>query len=140
VTNKLIEYKTEHLSLLDVDGEDIKYLNFDISKIPKPIAFTLLVDNQPVGCGGVAPVIPGVGECWVVIGDVKVFTLCRYLKGIIDKSFSTYHRLQMMIREDNKVNLRFAEYLGFKKEGVQECYDLSCNNYIRMAKLRNEFP
>jgi hypothetical protein len=138
VTNKLIKYTIEHLPLLDLDTEGVKYLVFDSRNIPDPIAFTLVVDDKVVACGGIAPVIPGVGECWILFGNIQLFTLCRYIKNAINKGLLVYHRLQMMVREDNKAALRFAEYLGFHNEGVQKCYDLSHNNYIRMARLRDE--
>ena len=44
-------------------------------------------------------------------------------------------RLQTTVKEDFKVGLRFAKFLGFKSEGLMEKYGPDQTNYFRMVKI-----
>jgi len=44
-------------------------------------------------------------------------------------------RLQTSVKEEFKTGVRFAEWLGLKKEGLMHKYGPDKTNYYRMAKI-----
>ena len=104
------------------------------------LSFTLWADNNIVLCGGITPMWDGVAEGWVIaskrIYDHKIKSVSAIKKRLdLLCTNNNIWRLQTSVKEDFKVGVRFAEWLGLKKEGLMLKYGPDKTNYYRMAKI-----
>jgi len=104
------------------------------------LSFTLWADNNIVLCGGITPMWDGVAEGWVIaskrIYDHKIKSVSAIKKRLdLLCTNNKIWRLQTSVKEDFKIGVRFAEWLGLKKEGLMRMYGPDKSNYYRMAKI-----
>lgn len=137
--NRLSCFELEHLNNLPVSDMATRYhaLMQEDEKAVE-LSYTVMQGNKAVASGGVKTLIPGVGECWMVAGDIGPVALARAVKKRIKNYFRQYHRLQLLVKEGDARALRFALWLGFRPEGMQKAYDLDFNSYYRMALIRDD--
>ena len=90
------------------------------------LSMTVTLDDQIMGCGGVALFWKGVGELWAMFSrDIIKYPIetvkqtKRALQKIMDDN--DLHRVQCYVRSDLTAQ-GFVETLGFKAEGVAEKY------------------
>ena len=90
--------------------------------------YTLEDDGHILGTGGFRMVTEWTAWCWVNYSEVGVHTSLLYLKETyratrtwIDTWAKTkkIRRLQAFV-EDNELNIRLVEHLGFKRESVMK--------------------
>jgi len=91
-------------------------------------------------CGGITPLWDGVAEGWVIaskrIYDHKIKSVSAIKKRLdLLCTNNNIWRLQTSVKEDFKTGIRFAEWLGLKKEGLMLMYGPDKTNYYRMAKI-----
>ena len=147
VKYKIIPYERSHTDEILTFGMNDKLLENDASSeegridygIPG-LSFTLLADNNIVLCGGVTPLWDGVAEGWVIaskrIYDHKIKSVSAIKKRLDLLCINNkIWRVQTSVKEDFKVGVRFAEWLGLEKEGLMKMYGPDKTNYIRMAKI-----
>lgn len=91
------------------------------------LAVTAMVENKPVAMFGCVLLWRGVAEMWSIISD-EARCYPKQLT-IVAKEFSdiavqslALHRLQITVRSDEPRALRWAEFLGFKNEGLLTKY------------------
>jgi hypothetical protein len=104
------------------------------------MSYTLLVDNNIILAGGIIPLWPGVAEGWVMsskrVFDFKIkaaISVKKRLDSLCENN--KIKRLQTSVKEKFLTGVRFAEFLGLKKEGLMLHYGLDGTNYYRMAKI-----
>ena len=104
------------------------------------MSFTGLVNNKPIAAGGVFHLWDGVAEGWVLatkdIYKYPVFC-AKHIKQrteIILKA-NKIKRIQTSVKADCDVALRFAKWLGFKKEGLMESYGPDGSDFVRFARV-----
>jgi hypothetical protein len=104
------------------------------------MSFTGLVNNKPIAAGGVFHLWDGVAEGWVLatkdIYKYPVFC-AKHIKQrteIILKA-NKIKRIQTSVKADCDVALRFAKWLGFKKEGLMESYGPDGSDFVRFARI-----
>ena len=104
------------------------------------MSFTGLVNNKPIAAGGVFHLWDGVAEGWVLatkdIYKYPVFC-AKHIKQrteIILKA-NKIKRLQTSVKANCDVALRFAKWLGFKKEGLMESYGPDGSDFVRFARI-----
>ena len=144
---RIVAYQQEHGSTMIANGLNDKLMDLDASYEENRIdaavagmAFTLLLNNQPIVSGGIFPLWHGVAEGWVIsskrIFDVKV-KAARLIKQRTDIlcAANKIWRLQTTVKSNFKTGLRFAEFLGFKNEGLMRGYGPDKTDYYRMAKV-----
>lgn len=102
--------------------------------------FTLMCDDEPIGCGGICKMWSGVGEAWVALiaparrCPLRVVRLCR--QGIADiVRRGNFHRIQGAVIESDARALRFAKFMGFQSEGLMAKFDSQGHNFFRIAKI-----
>ena len=123
--------------LMDLDAS---YEENRIDAAVAGMAYTLLLNNQPIVSGGIFPLWNGVCEGWVIsskrIFDVKIKAakLIRHRTDILFASNKVW-RLQTTVKANFKMGLRFAEFLGFKNEGLMRGYGPDKSDYYRTAKV-----
>jgi hypothetical protein len=104
------------------------------------MSFTGLVNNKPIAAGGVFYLWDGVAEGWVLatkeIYKYPIFC-AKHIKQrteIILKA-NKIKRIQTSVKADCDVALRFAKWLGFKKEGLMESYGPDGSDFVRFARV-----
>ena len=104
------------------------------------MSFTGLVNNKPIAAGGVFHLWDGVAEGWVLATkDIYKYPIfcAKHIKQrteIILKA-NKIKRIQTSVKADCDVALRFAKWLGFKKEGLMESYGPDGSDFVRFARI-----
>lgn len=107
--------------------------------------YTGRIDGRIVGCGGILPLRPTVGELWLALSDR--FRLGRpdrawvSLARIVEDGLSSalrgpFHRLQVALEKEFRPGRAFARHLGFVEEGLMRKYGPTGADYIRYARTR----
>ena len=144
---KIVPYETQHGDemiefglndkLMDIDA------NFTENRIDFALAglsFTLLHNNNPVCSGGIVPLWNGVAEGWVISSKriykerIRASRLIRKRTDLLCAANKIW-RLQTAVKSNFKTGLRFAEFLGFKNEGLMKAYGPDKTDYYRMARI-----
>jgi len=95
-------------------------------------------DGKILAAAGVMNLWPGVGEGWAILTPhANGLSVVRKFREMFDLILlaNNYHRIQASVRADFKAGVRFAEFLGFKAEGVMRKFDVDKTDYIRMARI-----
>ena len=144
---QIVPYQKEHGDLMIQNGLNDKLMDLDASYEENRIdltvsgmAFTLLCNSEPIVSGGIYPLWRGVSEGWV-ISSKKIFNIKTRAARLIRKrtdllcANNNVWRLQTTVKANFKIGLRFAEFLGFKNEGLMRGYGPDKSDYYRMAKV-----
>lgn len=146
-TPELVLFKPEHLSQINMRPFDKQNL-MGMDNGDDPIkwqaengtAFTIKAKEGIVAIGGVCLARPGVGSGWAITSDLfvkyKIFTH-RAIRDIIEDGIQCYklHRVEAAIMKKHKVSCKWAERLGFKKEGLMRQFDKNKRDYYMYARI-----
>ena len=144
---EIVPYNTQHGDEMIEFGLNDKLMDIDASFKENRIdfamaglAFTLLDDNVPICSGGVIPTWLGNAQGWV-ISSKRIFRnkikAARLIKERTDLlcANNKIWRLQTAVKADFKIGIRFAEFLGFNKEGLMVGYGPDKTDYYLMARI-----
>ena len=144
---EIVPYKPDHGNEMIEFGLNDKLMDHDatfkdnrIDFALAGLSFTLLHNNFPVCSGGIVPLWTGVAEGWV-ISSKRIFKnrikASRLIKKRTDLlcAANKIWRLQTAVKSNFKTGLRFAEFLGFKNEGLMKAYGPDKTDYYRMARI-----
>ena len=104
------------------------------------LSYTLLHNNIPLCSGGIIPTWMGSAQGWV-ISSKRIFTnkikAARLIKQRTDLlcANNKIWRLQTAVKANFKTGIRFAEFLGFKNEGLMRAYGPDKTDYYLMARI-----
>ena len=144
---EIVPYEKRHGDEIVAFGMNDKLMEIDASftenriDIAVPgLSYTLLCGTDPVLSGGIFPLWNGVCEGWVIsskrVFDHKIKAAASVKKRLdLLCTNNKIWRLQTSVKEDFKTGIRFAEWLGLKKEGLMTMYGPDKTNYYRMAKI-----
>jgi len=112
-----------------------------INKVAGYDAWTGLDSGHIIGCAGIFPMWEGVGEAWFIGADrIKAHSLStiKFIKKVFkDKQDEgEYVRLQANVRADWPKAIKFAELVGFKKEGYMKKFGPDGLDYLIMGRIR----
>jgi|TARA_R110000787_G_scaffold89050_2_gene188629 hypothetical protein len=143
----IVPYKVEHGDHIIEFGMNHKLMEIDASYTKNRIdaeypglAFTLLKDNEPIISGGLYPMWEGVAEGWA-LASKQIFENKIKAASTVKKRLDVLcinnkiTRLQTSVKEEFKLGMRFAEWLGLESEGLMKQYGPDGSNYYRMAKI-----
>ena len=144
---RIVPYKTQHGDEMIEFGLNDKLMDIDASFKENRIdfamaglAFTLLDNNVPVCSGGVIPTWLGNAQGWVISSKrifrnkVKASRLIKERTDLLCANNKIW-RLQTAVKADFKIGIRFAEFLGFNKEGLMVGYGPDKTDYYLMARI-----
>ena len=144
---KIVPYQTQHGDEMIEFGLNDKLMDIDASFKENRIdfamaglAFTLLDNNVPICSGGIIPTWLGNAQGWV-ISSKRIFRnkikAARLIKERTDLlcANNKIWRLQTAVKADFKIGIRFAEFLGFNKEGLMVGYGPDKTDYYLMARI-----
>ena len=104
------------------------------------LAFTGLINDEPIFAAGMKPMWKGVAEGWV-LATSKVWKHPLLVARAIKKDFARVAkehglwRVQTAIRSNFKQGLRFAKWLGLEDEGIMKQYGFDKTNHNRYARI-----
>jgi len=123
--------------LMDKDAEfDGDAMNLE----EQGLAFTGIVNNEPIFAAGMKPIWKGVAEGWV-LATSKVWNHPLLVAKAIKKDFARIAkehglwRVQTAVRSNFKQGLRFATWLGLEDEGVMKQYGFDRTDHNRYARI-----
>ena len=144
---KIVSYKREHGDEMIEFGLNDKLMDIDASFKENRIdfamaglAFTLLDNNIPICSGGIIPTWLGNAQGWVISSKrifrnkVKASRLIKERTDLLCANNKIW-RLQTAVKADFKIGIRFAEFLGFNKEGLMVGYGPDKTDYYLMARI-----
>lgn len=141
MTNEILPFMPEHVDLMDLrDDCNIKdYKNRIQALTTIGLSFTFVKDNEIIFCAGIITPHAKVAECWTLMSkdfDEHGMFAARSIKGFLDWVQPFYHRFQMSVKEDFPEAQKFAEFLGFKKEGLMRKFDTEGNDYWLYSRIK----
>ena len=144
---EIVPFKGEHakqiLALgmndvsLELRPEHKKYV-VDIEDVG--MSFTGLLNNHPIAAGGICYLWDGVAEGWV-LASRDIFKYPIFCAKTIKKrtdllaANNKIKRIQTAVKADSQKAIRFAEWLGFKKEGLMRNYGPDGSDHYLYAKV-----
>ena len=144
---KIVPYETQHGDEMIEFGLNDKLMDIDASFKENRIdfamaglAFTLLDNNVPICSGGIIPTWLGNAQGWVISSKrifrnkVKASRLIKERTDLLCANNKIW-RLQTAVKADFKIGIRFAEFLGFKNEGLMRGYGPDKTDYYLMARI-----
>ena len=144
---KVVPYETQHgdemieFGLNDtlMDG-DATFKENRIDFAGAGLAYTLLDNNVPICSGGIIPTWMGNAQGWVIsskrifANKIKASRLIKERTDLLCANNKIW-RLQTAVKADFKIGIRFAEFLGFNKEGLMVGYGPDKTDYYLMARI-----
>ena len=144
---RIVPYNTQHGDEMIEFGLNDKLMDIDASFKENRIdfamaglAFTLLDNNVPICSGGIVPTWLGNAQGWVISSKrifrnkVKASRLIKQRTDLLCANNKIW-RLQTAVKADFKIGIRFAEFLGFNKEGLMVGYGPDKTDYYLMARI-----
>ena len=144
---EIVPYNTQHGDEMIEFGLNDKLMDIDASFKENRIdfamaglAFTLLDNNVPICSGGIIPTWLGNAQGWVISSKrifrnkVKASRLIKERTDLLCANNKIW-RLQTAVKADFKIGIRFAEFLGFNKEGLMVGYGPDKTDYYLMARI-----
>ena len=104
------------------------------------LAFTVIINDEPIFAAGMKPIWKGVAEGWV-LATAKVWEHPLLVAKAIKKDFARVAqqhglwRVQTAVRSNFEKGLRFAKWLGLKDEGVMTKYGFDGTDHNRYARI-----
>ena len=145
-SSRLVRFEGWHLNWLDFNNINGLGLAGIISKSDAKLiedhctSWTGIQDGKIVGCGGFTPLWEGVAEIWMYLQPdafkrkkVALKLMKHILNDIIKQK--RYHRIQAIVLKDYKAGIRFAEFFGFKNEGLMKSYSVDKEDFYRYARI-----
>ena len=136
----IVPFKKEHLYNINLAFEMTKAGKDLLGNYNDVIGYTGLEGDTVLATGGVHRMWEGVGEAWLLVGKEgyeKPKTVARYTDYLFQHIQEEHglFRIQASVSVIDEVANRYAQWLGFKKEGIMEKYGLDGSDYIRYARV-----
>jgi hypothetical protein len=102
-------------------------------------AFTGFQDGKAVGCAGMIELWPGRECAWSLLSDCGPRAFLNVHRTVVRSlEARRARRTEMAVDVDHFAGQRWAALLGFKKEGLMECYSPDGRNAYLYAKVRHD--
>ncbi len=104
------------------------------------LAYTCIINNEPIASAGMKIIWDGVAEGWV-LATSKVWNHPLVVARAIKKNFArlakenNIKRVQTAVREDFTKGIRFAKWLGLENEGLMKYYGFNGSHQYRYARI-----
>ena len=137
---KVRQFKESDVYDIELDYEFTAASRSGLCNHDNIVAYTLVDGEEVLAVGGAHIMWFGVGELWVLVSPEakrRAAPFARYTKGVIDSILQEHklRRMQASIHVEDQPAIRFAEWLGFKNEGVMRKYGVEGDDYYRMARV-----
>jgi len=129
----LVKMKEDH-PFLEVGGVETYARTIE----REHMAYTAMEDGKPIGCAGVLPCWPGMGEAWAHLTprlQKHPLALQRAVKQCLPKirTMGGFHRIQSHVLVGFEAGVRWVETMGFQFEGICKKYGPDKKDYYQFA-------
>jgi len=136
----IVPFKKEHLSIINLVFEMTEAGKQSLASYDDVIGYTGMEDGAVLATGGVHRMWNGVGEAWLLVGKEgysKPKTVARYTDYIFQHIQEEHDlfRIQASVSALDETANRYAQWLGFEKEGIMRKYGPDGSDYIRYARV-----
>ena len=120
--------------------KDAKFEGDSMELEQKGLAYTCIINNEPIAAAGMKIIWDGVAEGWV-LATSQVWNHPLVIARAIKKNFSclakqhNIKRVQTAVRADFKIGLKFASWLGLQNEGLMKHYGFDGSDHFRYARI-----
>tara|TARA_E500000081_G_C6123706_1_gene349552 strand:+ start:449 stop:898 length:450 start_codon:yes stop_codon:yes gene_type:complete len=144
---EIVPFKSEHAKqILDKGLNDValelrpEHKKYVVEIEDIGMSFTGLLNNQPIAAGGICYLWDGVAEGWVLASrDIFKYPIfcAKTIKRRTDLLAinNKINRIQTAVKSDCDRAIRFAEWLGFKREGLMKKYGPGGTDHYLYAKV-----
>ena len=137
---KIVPAAIHHLKSINARPFDAQWIAGADSLPPGP-SWTVLLDGHPLIIAGMRPMWRGVAEAWAVTDseiDRAGYRIARAAKESIsiEMFFNDITRLQCVVNVNNSQAMRFAEWLGFEREGDLVKFGPEGDDYVIRAIIQ----
>ncbi len=125
---QIVPFEPPHLRAVApqcAQAEHAAYIDsLELAALVQPgAAFTATEGREILGCAGVVPLWPGVGQAWAVFSDAllaRPVTLTRASERALDRIAAArdMRRIQATVRDGHGNGARWLSFLGFELEGL----------------------
>lgn len=100
--------------------------------------YSAFVGYDVIACAGIIQMWPGRAQVWSLLSD-KLPLYARDIHRAVKNYLLAYRvrRLECIVDPRHEAAVRWAEHLGFVKEGVMRAYDMQGNDqamYVRLSR------
>ena len=147
MNNRVVAYEAEHLEDIfagqlnhDVGENTLEFGNHAKQLEIPGLSYTYMVNGSPVLCCGIAPLWGGVCEGWVIAGE-QIYShgvgAARAIRTGLDliAAREKMHRIQTAILTGDERLPRFAQFLGFQREGLMRNYGVDRKDYELYSRV-----
>lgn len=101
------------------------------------VGWTGVLDGQVIGCAGIAECWPGRAEAWTLLAP-DAFDVFRHIHRVVRRVLadSPWHRVEMKVDADHAAAVRWAEHLGFEREGLMRKYTADQRDIFLYARVK----
>lgn len=133
----VVAYTPEHLTKIEVK----EIHNSEVPQIVMTDALTFMDGETPVAIFGVFNFMPGIIHLWGLISDAarKKPVAFHKLSGELLNFYQKRHqirRIQIDVRVSYTEGQRWAESLGFEREGIMRSFGADGTDYYLYARVR----
>ena len=136
----IVPFKQEHLDKINLLFEFSQSAKNNYKNPDELLGYTGIENNAVLACGGVHKLWKGVGEAWLMIGREgyeRPKVVAKYTQYIFQHLLedNDLFRIQASVSAIDTRAIRYAEWLGFEKEGIMKKYGPDGSDYIRYARV-----
>jgi hypothetical protein len=148
---KLIPYEPIHA--MAIINEKIRQHDLWLTEVPgcedmpfkwaEHPAYTLVVNDEIILCGGVMLLDWQVGDAWTLFADnfkrypIACFKACKYVIDTIAKDHNL-RRVQAIVLPGLNGGRNFVERLGFQEEGLLRSFGPNGEDHLMFSKIIGE--
>jgi len=141
LTYKLVPLDEEHVWLIETDYDFPLSARQMFANHESVFGLSLFLDDELLACAGCHILWEGVAEGWIIMaknGYGSPKTVARYTGKLFETIMNDNDlwRMQASVSVNDTRALRFADWLGFKDEGLMEKFGPDGGDYRRLARLR----
>ena len=120
--------------------EDAKFDGDAMNLEQRGLAYTCMINNEPVAAAGMKMIWSGVAEGWVIATN-KIWDHPLLVAKAIKKNFArlakenNIKRVQTAVRANYTTGLRFAKWLGLQEEGLMKKFGFDGSDQYMYARL-----
>jgi len=136
----IVPFRKEHLSKINLAFEMTEAGKQSLASYGDVIGYTGFKDDTVLATGGVHRMWEGVGEAWILVGKEGlelpkvVAKYTNYIFQHIQEEHDLFRIQASVSVADERAN-RYAQWLGFQKEGIMQKYGPDGSDYIRYARV-----
>jgi hypothetical protein len=138
----LIKFRAKHL--LEIDPKVTPSM-LEAGEIAQEYgtAFTAVLCGDPIGAAGIAVIRPGHGEAWSLLSPMikRLPVMLHKAASRLIPEVMTKHglrRVQVTVNPEDPIAIRWAERLGFEREGKMRNFGDNGEDVLLYSMIRRE--